>query len=98
MTPRALLVGLGPIGMEIGKALLARGVEIAGAADPAWGSRTLDEVFSGTGTFTFTGRSQSVFPTAGALYASTERRPGDVCVLCTGSRMPSVAPQIEEAL
>lgn len=84
MTPRAFLVGLGPIGVEIGNALAARGVAIAGGADPLFAGRPLS--------------GSSIHARAADLYASTERRPGDVCVLCTGSRVPSVAPQIEEAL
>jgi len=75
------LVGLGPIGMEAGRALAGR-VELVGAADPAfdgqelpWGGRAL--------------------PSAAALYA--EAAP-EVCVLCTGSTLPSIAASLEEAI
>lgn len=94
-TARVALVGLGPIGIEVGRAVLGRpGVEIVGGADPAPDKvgRKLGEIIGGDAPF-------PVAPSAGALYAQTAARRGkrDVVLLCTGSRLESVAPQIEEA-
>lgn len=94
---RVALVGLGPIGIEVGKALAERGnVDVLGAADPApdKARRTLREVLgSGAG-------GPVVDASAAELYArsSGERRKTDVVVLCTGSRLGSVTPQIEQAM
>jgi 4-hydroxy-tetrahydrodipicolinate reductase len=90
-------VGLGPIGIEVGKALAGReGIELSGAADPAPDkagrplSTLLDGAFPGI----------AVSPTAAALYAETaaSRDRADVAVLCTGSRLHAMLPQIEEAI
>jgi 2,4-diaminopentanoate dehydrogenase len=94
---RVALIGLGPIGVEVGKALSGRaGVTLLGAADPAPEkagkplSGLLDGAFPGV----------NVTPSAGALYASSaaSRGKADVVLLCTGSRLHSVMPQIEEAI
>ena len=94
---RVSLIGLGPIGIEVGKALAGRdGIELAGAADPAPDkagkplSSLLDGAFAGL----------DVSPSASALYAKTSGTRGrqDVAVLCTGSRLHSMLPQIEEAI
>lgn len=94
---RVALVGLGPIGIEVGKALLGRtNIEFLGAADPApaIAGRSVSEVLGGTGPKT------AVEGSATALYArsAAKREKRDVCVLCTGSRLASVMPQIEDAV
>jgi hypothetical protein len=94
---RVALVGLGPIGIEVGKALAAReGVVLLGAADPAPEkagaalSTLLDGAFPGI----------LVQRSAAELYAASaaSRGKADVVVLCTGSRLHSILPQIEEAI
>jgi 4-hydroxy-tetrahydrodipicolinate reductase len=94
---RVALVGLGPIGIEVAKALNGRAhIEILGAADPdaAIAGRGLSEV---TGV---PGRGPAVDASAAALYARSSGNRGkrDVVVLCTGSRLQNVLPQIEEAV
>ena len=94
---RVALVGLGPIGIEVGKALAGRSnIELLGAADPAdaIAGRSLSEVMAGPMP------DLAVDSSAAALYArsSRERTRQDVAVLCTGSRLESVLPQIEEAI
>jgi hypothetical protein len=94
---RAVLVGLGPIGIEVGKALAGRaGIELIGAADPAPDkagkplSALLDGAFPNV----------AIRPSAAALYADSAAARGksDVVLLCTGSRLHAVLPQIEEAI
>lgn len=94
---RVVLVGLGPIGIEVGKALAGRdGIRLLGAVDPApekAGSplaNLLDGAFPGV----------TVSASAAGLYGATtdSRGPRDVVVLCTGSRLHAVMPQIEEAI
>ena len=94
---RVSLIGLGPIGIEVGKALAGReGIELAGAADPApdKAGRPLASLLDGA----FPG--VAVTPSAAALYGQTSgsRSRSDVAVLCTGSRLHSMLPQIEEAI
>ena len=93
---RVALVGLGPIGVEVARAVLGRpGIEVLGAADPApdKAGRRLGELLGGDGPFPIAASAQ-------ALYAESAARRGkrDVVLLCTGSRLESVAPQIEEAV
>ncbi|HSS44458.1 MAG TPA: dihydrodipicolinate reductase [Thermoanaerobaculia bacterium] len=94
---RVALVGLGPIGIEIGKALVGRrGIEILGAADPAAeraGHNFYDLVDS-------SGPALPVDSSASSLYArrGVDRQKIDVAVLCTRSRLDSVMPQLEEAI
>lgn len=93
---RVALVGLGPIGVEVAKAIIGRpGIEVLGAADPApdKAGRTLGEVVGGDAPF-------PVAASATELYEKTRagRGKSDVVLLCTGSRMESVTPQIEEAV
>jgi 4-hydroxy-tetrahydrodipicolinate reductase len=94
---RVALIGLGPIGIEVGKALAGReGIALLGAADPAPEkagvalASLLDGAFAGV----------TVQPSAAALYgaSASSRGKGDVAVLCTGSRLHAVMPQIEEAI
>jgi len=91
------LIGLGPIGIEVGKALAGRAdIELLGAADPAPDkagkplSSLLDGAFPGT----------TVTESAAHLYgdSASRRAKTDVAVLCTGSRLHSMLPQIEEAI
>src|SRR6187397_1669177 len=94
---RVALIGLGPIGIEVGKALAGRpGVELLGAADPAPDkagkplSSLLDGAFPGV----------IVSDSAAGLYrqSAASRAKKDVAVLCTGSRLHAMLPQIEEAI
>ena len=91
------LVGLGPIGVEVGKALAGReGLTLLGAADPApdKAGRPLSELLGGA----FPG--VAIRPSASALYreSAASRGRADVVLLCTGSRLHAVLPQIEEAI
>jgi hypothetical protein len=100
---RVVLVGLGPIGIEVGKALAGRpNVEVIGAADPApdKAGKSLAEVLGGAGAGAAAGAPVPVDATAAALYARSAPSRGktDVVILCTGSRLESVTPQIEEAI
>jgi 4-hydroxy-tetrahydrodipicolinate reductase len=96
---RVALVGLGPIGVEVARAVLARpGIEILGAADPApdKAGKDLRELVSseeGDGPFPIASSARELYEKS----AST-RTKRDVVLLCTGSRLDSVAPQIEEAV
>ncbi len=94
---RVALVGLGPIGIEVGKALVGRSnVEILGAADPApeKAGRNFYELIGSPGP------PLPVDSSAGALYSRSagNRQKADVVLLCTGSRLGAVISQIEEAL
>lgn len=94
---RVALVGLGPIGIEVGKALLGRKtIELLGAADPApaIAGKNLSDLIGPSA------RKMTVDSSAKALYARSARgrEKRDVTVLCTGSRLESVLPQIEEAV
>lgn len=94
---RVALVGLGPIGIEVGKALAGRSeFALLGAADPApeKAGRALSELLDGA----FPG--VRVCPSAEALYAESAGSRGrtDVAALCTGSRLHAVLPQVEEAI
>jgi 4-hydroxy-tetrahydrodipicolinate reductase len=96
---RVALIGLGPIGIEVGRALAThRAVELLGAADPApeKAGRDLAELLG----LSLPGSPARVESSAPALYARSagSRGMADVAVLCTGSRLPEVAPQIEEAI
>jgi hypothetical protein len=96
---RVALVGLGPIGIEVGKALAGReGIEFLGAADPASdiaGKRLADllPVAGHAGTLRVDASARELYA---RLAGSRDRH--DVAVLCTGSRLESVTPQIEEAV
>lgn len=95
---RVALVGLGPIGIEVGKALAGREkIELLGAADPApaIAGQALSELFGSPAV-----PNLEVDSAAGKLYARSagSRQKRDVVVLCTGSRLESVVSQIEEAL
>jgi 2,4-diaminopentanoate dehydrogenase len=94
---RVALVGLGPIGIEVGKALAGRSeLALLGAADPApeKAGRELSELLDGA----FPGVRVSA--SAEALYAESAGSRGrtDVAALCTGSRLHAILPQIEEAI
>jgi 2,4-diaminopentanoate dehydrogenase len=94
---RAALVGLGPIGIEVGKALAGRSeVALLGAADPApeKAGKPLSDLLDGA----FPG--VRVSPSASSLYAESASTRGrsDVVALCTGSRLHAILSQIEEAI
>ncbi len=94
---RVALVGLGPIGIAVGKALAGRSnIELLGAADPAdaIAGKTLSEVLDSPVP------GLTVDSSAAALYARSSGQRGrqDVVVLCTGSRLEAVVSQIEEAV
>ena len=94
---RVALIGLGPIGIEVGKAVAGReSFTLLGAADPApdKAGKPLSDLLGGA----FPG--VSIRPSAAALFAETasSRGKGDVVLLCTGSRRHSILPQIEEAI
>ena len=96
---RVALVGLGPIGIEVGRALVPRtDIDILGAADPAPDKfgRELEEVLGMPASLA----GVEVRASARALYeASAESRSKkDVAIICTGSRLPDVADQINEAI
>lgn len=96
---RVALVGLGPIGIEVGNALLGReGIEFLGAADPnpEITGRRLDELLKTEELAS----SMAVDAAARTLYArsASSRQKGDVVLLCTGSRLETVVTQIEEAV
>src|SRR5262249_37278170 len=91
------LVGLGPIGIEVGKALLGRAnIELLGAADPApaIAGKPVSDVLGAAGS------KDAVDSSAGTLYSRTKarREKRDVSVLCTSSRLQVILPQIEEAV
>jgi 4-hydroxy-tetrahydrodipicolinate reductase len=90
MNARVVVVGLGPIGLEMVRALDGRKtVEVVGAADPAFAGADLGEL-AGLGR-----RGLLVAPSASAAYASAR---GNVALLCTTSRVGDIAPQVEEAV
>jgi 4-hydroxy-tetrahydrodipicolinate reductase len=96
---RVALVGLGPIGIEVGRTLAGRGgIDLLGAADPspAMAGKRLADLFPLAGA----SGALHVDSAASELYARSARtrQKHDVVVLCTGSRLESVVTQIEEAL
>src|SRR5262245_59389414 len=94
---RVALIGLGPIGLEVGKALAARpGVSILGVADPDPGLRGQD-----VGTLLRGGPSgHPVCGAAAELYAASQatRQKGDVAILCMASRLDRVIAEIDAAV
>lgn len=103
MTPRArkgpirvALCGLGPIGIELGRAVVERAesrrdLKLVGAVDlaPALAGRKLAEVVAGAP------RSLKIAPSLDGLL----RKGGvDAVALCTSSRFASVAPDLETAI
>src|SRR5262249_57204331 len=93
---RVALVGLGPIGIEVGKALLDRPyLELLGAADPATqiAGKPLSQILG-------TGPSTAVDASAKGLYSRSKagRHKQDVAVPCPGSRLPSAMPPTQAAV
>lgn len=96
---RVALIGLGPIGIEVGRALVPRSdIDILGAADPMPDKfgRELEDVLGMPASLAGIG----VSPSARVLYeaSSDTRSKNDVAIICTGSRLPSIANQIDEAI
>jgi 4-hydroxy-tetrahydrodipicolinate reductase len=88
---RVALVGLGPIGVEVGKAICARGdLEIVAAVDRAPG-------YAGRRLAGFVPKAPDV-PVEAALGPALASHTVDVVVLCTGSRWKSVMPDIDTAI
>jgi hypothetical protein len=87
---RVVVVGLGPIGCEMVRALAGRKTaDVVGAADPVHAGKDLGE-HVGIG-------KNGVVISASAKEAYAKSR-GNVALLCTTSHVPSIAPQIEEAV
>jgi 4-hydroxy-tetrahydrodipicolinate reductase len=84
---RVALVGLGPIGVEIGRALVGRGVTLSAAADPAFAGRALSEIVEGAPQVS-----------VDSSLAQAVARGVEAVVLATGSRFPSVVPELEAAI
>jgi 4-hydroxy-tetrahydrodipicolinate reductase len=96
---RVALVGLGPIGVAVGRALEGRaGIEFLGAADPA--PDIADRPLIGFLPGIAGAENIRVHSSARELYtrSAASRTKKDVVLLCTGSRLESVLPQIEEAI
>lgn len=89
---RAVLIGLGPIGIEVGRALIARGIPVAGAADPA------ATLVGGDLALLIPGSPAGLAVAADATDACRHGRAGDVAVICTGSRLAAVTSAIDAAL
>jgi hypothetical protein len=96
---RVALVGLGPIGIEVGRALVPRtDIDILGAADPAPDKfgKELEDVLGMPASLA----GIEVRPSARVLYeaSASKRTKRDVALICTGSRLPAVADQLNEAI
>ena len=96
---RVALVGLGPIGIEVGRALVPRAdIDILGAADPAPDKfgKELEDVLAMPASLA----GIEVRPSARVLYeaSASTRTKRDVALICTGSRLPAVADQLTEAI
>ena len=84
---RVALVGLGPIGVEIGRALLAReDVTVVAAADPSFAGKPLGELVPG-----------AVGVIDGDLRTALGRGV-EVAVLATGSRFAGIVADLETAI
>ncbi len=91
MAVRVILVGLGPIGVGIGRLIRERrDITLVGAADidPQKAGRDLGEVLGGDAM------GVSVSASVGS---ALEGAPA-VAILATGSRLPAIAPQLEELI
>ncbi len=85
---RVALVGLGPIGVEVGRALAARSdVTLVAAADPAFTGRSLAELVPGAPEVVV----DKDLPSALS-------RGAEVVVLATGSRFAAIVPDLEAAI
>jgi hypothetical protein len=89
---RAVCVGLGPIGREIARALVERGVVLLGAADPAPG-------LAGADLATLVpGAPAGLRVAAASAEVLARATAGDVVVLCTASRLPELAAELDAAI
>jgi hypothetical protein len=87
---KVALVGLGPIGVEIGKALLGRAdVAVTAAADPAFAGKPLTELLPG---------GAGVGVVVDGDLRTALGRGVDVAVLATGSRFTGVVADLETAI
>jgi 4-hydroxy-tetrahydrodipicolinate reductase len=90
MNANVVVVGLGPIGREMVRALLHRkDARVVGGADPAHAGADLGELCGAAKL------GIPVLPSASAAYAQAR---GNVAILCTTSRTASITPQVEEAV
>ena len=88
---RVIVIGLGPIGQSVLKLVAERpGLQLTGAVD-------IDPAKAGkdAGGVCALGRDTGV-PVSASLREALDRSPADVALLCTGSYLEDVAPQIEE--
>src|SRR5262245_5049026 len=90
MKARAVVVGLGPIGREMVRALVGRkSIDLVGAADPVHAGKDVGEL-AGVGKLNI-----AVQASAKDAYKKAE---GNVAVLCTTSRVKTIGAQAEEAV
>src|SRR3712207_4266787 len=90
---RVLLVGLGPIGAGVLRLVAERpGLALAGAVD-------MDPAKIGHDAGTVAGLNRTLgVPVRSTPAEALADSPADVALLCTGSYLNSVAPQIEELI
>jgi 4-hydroxy-tetrahydrodipicolinate reductase len=90
MMAKIVVIGLGPIGREMVRALSSRKTaQIVGAADPAYAGQD-------AGALAGIGRL-GVVATASAAEAYA-RAGGNISLICTASRLAATAPQVEAAV
>jgi 4-hydroxy-tetrahydrodipicolinate reductase len=88
---RVVVIGLGPIGQSVLKLVTERpGLTLVGAVDI-----DPDKTGKDVGEVCGLGRRAGV-PVSGSLDEALAGGPADVALLCTGSYLESVAPQVEE--
>jgi 2,4-diaminopentanoate dehydrogenase len=90
MMAKIVVVGLGPIGREMVRALHGRKTaQIVGAADPAYAGQDIGELADiGKLGITVAASAKEAYTKSG----------GNVSLLCTTSHIPATAPQVEEAV
>ncbi len=92
-----VLYGLGAIGREVGRALVARGWEILGGIDRdrTIAGQSLAAVLEPTASSRSDLEQRKVFPSASDFFS---RAQPDVAVVCTSSRAEEVVAEIRECL